>query len=202
MKGGTTATDLAVRCFCGTVRGILIGASPKIGNRAVCYCDDCQAFANFLSTDCGILDEHGGTDIFQTSPAYLEFTRGLEHIDCLRLTPKGTFRWYTDCCRTPIGNTWPTGKVPFVGLIHSCLEPEDRSLDEVLGPVRYHVMAKYANGDMTGIDAYEKFPLHQIFPFMWNLLRWRIRGDHKRSPFFDAETGEPVVTPQVISDIK
>lgn len=200
MNRETTPANIAIRCFCGDVRGVLKAEAAKIGNRAICYCDDCQAFANYLATDRGILDDHGGTDIFQTSPACLEFTRGREHIACLRLTPKGTFRWYTDCCRMPIGNTFPTGKLPFIGLITACIDTEDRTLDEILGPVRFHVMARYALGDMSGIDAYDKFPLLSLFPFMWNLLRWRLRGDHKHSPFFDAVTGEPLVVPQVISE--
>jgi len=80
------------------------------------------------------------------------------------------------------------------------MDPEDRSLDDVIGPVRMRVMAKYAIGDLGGVAAYEKFPLSSIFPFMWRLLKWRIRGDHKRSPFFDPVTCEPVVIPQVISN--
>ena len=202
MKGTTTATNLAIRCFCGSVRGILINVSARIGNRAICYCDDCQAFANFLSTDCGILDANGGTDIFQVSPAHLMFTQGNEQIACLRLTPKGTFRWYTSCCRTPIGNTFSTGKLPFIGLIHSCMNTEGRTLDELLGPVRMRVMARYAIGDIGDMDAYDGFAWTLLVPFIWKLLQWRVRGDHKRSPFFDPVSGQPVVVPRFISDIR
>ena len=30
------------------------------------------------------------------------------------------------------------------------------------------------------------------------LLRWRLRGDHKRSPLFDAATGAPLAVPRVL----
>ena len=196
--GLTMLIDLAIRCHCGAVRGVLHGVSAKTGNRAVCYCDDCQAFANYLSTERGILDEHGGTDIFQVSPAHLKFTHGVEHIACLRLTPKGTFRWYTECCRTPIGNTLPTNIFPFVGLIHSCLDTEGRPLDEVLGPVRFRVMAQYAIGDLEGAAAYDRFPVLPGIQLIFKFLYWRIRGDHKHSPFFDPDTGNPIAVPRVI----
>ena len=202
MTRAATPTDLAIRCYCGTVRGILTGVSARIGNRVVCYCDDCQAFANFLSTDCDILDANGGTDIFQVSPARLAFRQGKDQLACLRLTPKGLLRWYTACCHTPIGNTLPTGKLPFIGLIHSCMDPGDRSLDEILGPVRMRVMTQYAIGDLAGGKTYDRFPLFSMFPFMWKLLQWRIRGDHIYSPFFDPVTGEPMAAPQIISDIR
>ena len=32
------------------------------------------------------------------------------------------------------------------------------------------------------------------------LLRWRLRGDQKRSPFFHAETWTPVVEPTVLGE--
>lgn len=201
MIDGATPIDLAIRCFCGTVRGVLAGVSGKVGKRVVCYCDDCQAFANYLSADCGILDANGGTDIFQVSPAHLKFTQGKDQIACLRLSPKGTFRWYAACCRTPIGNTLPTGKLPFIGLIHSCMDPEDRSLDEVLGPVRARVMARYATGDLGDVNAHDRFSPAILASFMFNAIRWRIRGDHIYSPFFDPVTGKPIVVPKVVSVI-
>ena len=192
------STNLTIRCNCGAVRGVLRGVSRESGNRVICYCDDCQAFANHLSTTSGILDAHGGTDIFQVSPANLTFTQGMDHIACLRLTPKGTLRWYTDCCRTPIGNTLPTNIFPFVGLIHSCMDTEGRPLEEVLGPVRFRVMAQYAIGDLGDLSAYDRFPVLPSILLIGKFLYWRIRGDHKHSPFFNPETGEPVVTPQVL----
>jgi len=188
-------SDLSLACRCGTVRGIVHGVSPESGNRVVCYCRYCQRFPEELGCADEVLDAHGGTEVFQTSPARLEITEGLEQLACLRLTRNGVFRWYTACCNTPIGNTLPTSKIPFVGLIHSFFRPGERSLEEVLGPVRARVNGKSAKGDRNDIDAHDAVPLSVLLRVYWKLLVWRLRGDHKRSPFFDS-LGAPVAKPQ------
>lgn len=73
-------TDLSIQCHCGSVRGLARGVSRKVGIRVVCYCDDCQAFANYLGAGDTILDSHGGTDIFQMSPAALNIMHGLDNL--------------------------------------------------------------------------------------------------------------------------
>jgi hypothetical protein len=111
------------------------GVTPQIGNRCVCYCDDCQAFPKALGRP-DVLDANGGTDIFQLSPARIEFTHGVDLVACLRLTEKGLVRWYASCCNTPIGNTLTTGSIPFVGLICSFV-PE--AVTGTLGPIRARI---------------------------------------------------------------
>ena len=196
------ATDLPIRCFCGAVRGVIRDISGNRGNRLVCYCDDCQSFAHFLGRADQVLDSHGGTDIFQMSPARLQITQGAEHLACMRLTAKGLFRWYTDCCKTPIGNTPPTRHLPLVGLIHCCtdLAANGRLRDAVLGPVRARVFGRFAKGDRTAPDAHDRAPVSMFLHLAGFLLMARLRGDHKRSPFFDARTGEPIATPRVLSE--
>jgi hypothetical protein len=181
------------------VRGLAHGLSSRTGNRCICYCDDCQAFAHFLGRAEEILDSHGGTEVFQMSPARLELTSGRERLACMRLTPKGLFRWYADCCRTPIGNTAPTRQLPFVGLFVFSMDrgQPPRSLDAELGPVRARIQARFAVGRPEGPKVYDGAPLSMVAPIMARLVGWRLRGDHKRSPFFDNETGEPVVAPRV-----
>ena len=192
-------TDLPIRCSCGSLRGVARGVSRRTGLRLVCYCDDCQSFAEFLGRADEILDAHGGTDFFQMSPARLEIMEGGDHLACIRLTPKGVLRWYADCCKTPVGNTLPTRQVPFVALIHSCMGVADQSLDEVIGPVRAGINGKYAKGDRTEINAHDKVPLSVLFRVYRKPLGWRLRGDHNRTPFFD-RTGAPVVSPRVVSE--
>ena len=115
--------DVPLRCACGTVRGVARGLSPTRGHRVVCYCDDCQRFAHFLGAAQTILDPHGGTDIFQTSPARLEITAGGDLLACLRLRPRSNvLRWYAGCCRTPIGNTPADPRFVLVGVIHACMD--------------------------------------------------------------------------------
>jgi Family of unknown function (DUF6151) len=193
-------TDLLIRCSCGALRGVARGVSAGNGNRIVCYCDDCQSFAHFLGRPDEILDAHGGTDVFQMSPAGVEITDGGERLACMRLAPKGLLRWYSECCRTPIGNTLATHRIPFVGLIHSCLDPSDgRPLDATLGPVRVRVHARFAKGGRPQQQAHDRVPVSEILRVAGRLLVWRLRGDHRHSPFFDAASGRPSATPRVLS---
>jgi hypothetical protein len=175
--------------------------SGRRGNRLVCYCDDCQSFAHFLGRADEILDSHGGSDIFQMSPARLELTEGTAHLACMQLKPGGLLRWYADCCKTPIGNTLRSPGVPFVGLIHSFVDHagDGRARDETLGPARASVNARFAVGDRAQLDAHDRAPPLMLLRFARILLMARLRGDQRRSPFFDAETGKPSATPHVLT---
>jgi len=165
-------------------------------NRAVCYCKDCQAFAHALRQADRVLDARGGSDIVQVLPRNLRFTQGLESLACLRLTPKGLFRWYAACCRTPIGNTLPTPKWSFIGLVHTCLDTSEVSLDEAFGPIRTWVNTKGAIGDPK---PKEEGVGKAIGWFLRTTLKARFNGDYKRSPFFNPTTGAPIVTPRVLT---
>lgn len=193
------SVDLQIACNCGSLRGVARGVSRQAGNRLVCYCDDCQSFADFLQCTNEILDAHGGTGVFQMSPACLEITEGSRYLACVRLTPNGVLRWYARCCKTPIGNTLPTRQIPFVSLIHSCMRVENQTLDEVIGPVRAGVNGKYAKGNRAGLNAHDKVPLPVLFRVIRKLLGWRLRGDHKHTPFFDT-AGVPVATPRTVGE--
>jgi hypothetical protein len=183
-----------LRCRCGTVQGAV--AEPELANHAICYCKDCQAFAHFLGRPGEILDERGGSTIFQTLPKYVTITQGADALACMRLTNKGLMRWYARCCNTPIGNTAATAKLSFVGLVHSCLEGSKTSLQQSFGPVRAVVNTHSAKGNpkpkSTGLAA----TLGSLIPAM---IRARIDGSYKRTPFFDKDTGAAVVTPQILS---
>jgi hypothetical protein len=194
---GVAPRDLPLQCRCGAVRAVARGVTPEIGNHCVCCCDDCQAFAKFLGRAADVLDANGGTDIFQLSPARLEFTQGVDRVACMRLTPKGLARWYASCCNTPIGNTMATPGVPFVGLIRAFI-PEPAS--GALGPIRSRTFRKFAIGDRDAIPP-DNQPLWRMFLRVMGLvLGWRLRGDHKRSPFFDAATGAPIAAPRVLTE--
>ena len=114
--------DLQLRCRCSHVRGVASEVSPSSGFRFVCYCNDCQAFARFLDR-ADVLDAAGGTDIFQLPPGRVKLTAGADAVCCLRFSGK-VFRWYADCCRTPIANTAATPRFPVLGLIHSFMSDE------------------------------------------------------------------------------
>ena len=191
--------DLPLRCRCGTVRGVALRASPRGGRRLVCYCDDCQAFAHYLGQP-GILDAHGGTDIFQTTPAQIRIDAGAEQLRCVRLSEGGLVRWYTACCRTPVGNTLASPRVPFVGVIHSFMDHagDGRSRDAVLGPPRAGVHGRFALGGLPE-HAHRTAPLGLLANTLVLIARAWLAGGHSPSPFFDARTGALVVAPTVLS---
>jgi hypothetical protein len=191
--------DLPLRCSCGELRGWLRSVGPRGGNRCICYCDDCQSFAHFLGRADAILDPHGGTDIFQTSPARLEISAGMEHLACMQLRPGSNLvRWYASCCWTPIGNTPAARRLPFVGVIRSCMDvaATGSSADAVLGPVRGSVFRRFARGDQAALP--RRLPLAQILRLVGMALAARLRRDQRRSPFFDAQ-GRLKVAPRVLS---
>src|SRR5690606_7428174 len=121
--------DLELRCRCGNVHGWLRDVSPRTVNRVVCYCDDCQAFLHHLGRN-DLLDAQGGTDIVQVSPASFELDRGTENVMGVRLGPKGLYRWYAGCCKTPLGNM-TTPSIPFVGITHELFGDLDAARRDV-----------------------------------------------------------------------
>lgn len=185
-------TDVPLRCACGALRGVLRSVTPRSGNRCICYCDDCQAFAHFLGRADSILDAHGGTEVFQTSPARLEILAGREHLACMQLRAGSSLlRWYAGCCRTPIGNTPADWRIPFVGVIHGCMDLA--SADTLLGPIRGGFFREFARGDRSALPP-TRF-VRQILRLGRIVLGARLRGDQRRSPFFRAD-GKPSAAPR------
>jgi len=185
-----------LRCRCGTLRGQV--SHPEKVSRGVCYCKDCQAFAHFLGTTEDILDERGGTDVMATLPSRVSFTQGVERLACMSLSEKGMLRWYASCCNTPIGNTPRHMKISHVGLVHTCLENPPRTLDAAFGPVRMRVNTQSAQGTSRP----KTLPLStvvSIVKFMGSLLRARLDGSYKRTPFFVPGQGTPIVAPKVLT---
>ena len=70
-----------------------------------------------------------------------------------------------------------------------------QSLDEVIGPVRAGVHGRFARGNRAEIGAHDRAPLFMLVRIFPKLIWWRLKGDHKRTPFFD-ETGTPAVKPR------
>jgi len=191
---------LILRCACGTLGGTLGDAQDQRSTRIVCYCADCRAFARWLDADAPPHDADGGSDILQVSPARLAFSEGIDRLACFRLSPRGLLRWYASCCRTPVCNTVDARQLPFAGVstrfVHT---PDVTTLEGLIGAVRHGVQA----GREHGIEA--PWPVHAGVPFaliagsIRNIGGWRLRGDHRRSPLSDPDTGEPAVAPEVLS---
>jgi Family of unknown function (DUF6151) len=192
--------NLPLECQCGAVHWVAREISAGRGNHVVCYCDDCQAFAHALGCADRVLDGNGASEIFQISPARIEFRAGSEHLACLRLRPNGLLRWYTSCCRTPVGNTLASRQVPFVGLVlcRAASEPERRAREAAFGPLRGAFNARFAVGDRKHLAAHDRVPVALYVRLLRLMVGARLRGEHARSPFF-AASGEPVAPPRVLT---
>lgn len=177
--------DMELSCRCGEVHGWVRGVSPDKVNRAICYCDDCQAFAHRLGR-AELLDEKGGTDVVQVAPCSLSFDEGVERIVGLRLSPKGLHRWYASCCNTPLGNSM-TPALPFIGVLASTLrggEPE-----RTIGKVRGAILGQFAIGGPP--PGSTRMSLGLLAHSARLLLGWKLGGKAWPHPFFDRASGAP-----------
>ncbi len=187
-------TDIPLACSCGKVRGVVQKAAPARTNRMTCCCGDCQNYARTLGRETEMLDDIGGTDVFQASPASLSFTAGQEKVGCLRLTPKGALRWYATCCNSPIANTLSSQSIPFMAVHRPFVDSAalEAPLAEVVGPIRATINARLPPA-LAKERRSTKGALLAMLPRVAKLTAtWILKGDHKRSLFFDAK-GTPIV---------
>jgi hypothetical protein len=182
-----------LRCRCGTLQGHIV---PTVGaTRAVCYCKDCQAYARFLGTP-GVVDADGGTEVVALVPGRLQFTAGLEALACLSLSERGIFRWYASCCGTPVANTPRDPKLPYAGVIRSCLESGSPSVEDSFGKRRMAVNTGSA------LHPVASAPIANVFggiALVSSLLGARLSGAYKTNPFFVPGTRTPIRPPRVLS---
>lgn len=164
---------LDVACRCGEVRGT-VDYGLGCGNHIRCHCDDCQRFARFVDED--LLDDAGGTPILQVPLAALKVESGHDKLALVRLSETGMRRWYTTCCRTPVGNTMASPKVPFVGVPTVFVKGD---VAAVAGPV-VGLQGRFATGPT---DAHPRAPVGQIWKTVRGLTGWWWRGLHEPSPF-------------------
>jgi hypothetical protein len=163
--------DVELSCRCGEVHGWLRGAAPSTVNRALCYCDDCQAFLHHIGR-ADVLDERGGTDIVQVAPRAVSFDKGAERIAGVRLAPKGMYRWYASCCKTPLGNT-RTPALPFIGMPPEVFRADARRRDELFGKLGVGVYGQYALGGPP--EGSTQLPVRMIARNMKLVLGWKLR---------------------------
>ncbi len=191
--------NIPLKCRCGSIRGLAKDVTANPSNRLICMCDDCQAYAHHLGCANRVLDRHGGTDIFQTTPSRIEITDGHEHLRLLRLTPKGLLRWYAGCCKTPIANTAGAAWVPFVGVVHTFMDHSaGPSRDEALGPVIASIHGRFAVGGLPH-GAYARAPARLILRFLRFFATGIATRGHSPSPFFVHRSSKPIVEASVLS---
>jgi len=154
-------------------------------------------FAHHLGRSDDVLDEQGGTEVLQTAPGAVSFSAGKEEIRCISLKEGGLLRWYAGCCNSPVCNTPPNFKMPFVGLIQTCLRAEDgTTLDSAFGSEKIRVHTQFAKGEPKPDSASILRVALKIVPM---LAKPRLNGSYKTTPFFSSD-GTPVVAPTVLGD--
>lgn len=187
------AESIPIKCRCGTVRGAL--SQPKKSRRLICYCRDCQAYAHALGAAEAVLDAAGGTSIVATLQERVSIAQGHEQVACLSLTDRGIYRWYAACCRTPLANTIRRPQMSYVGLVHSCLAPEDASVGEHW-PKFFTVNTASAKGSVQSPGS---GALLGTIAIARMVIGARLRGSWRRSPFFAGGTSRPISPPHVLS---
>jgi hypothetical protein len=192
---GVQVEELKLKCNCGEVTGVISDVKPGCGNRLVCYCEDCRNFAKYINCDANILNDFGGTEIFQISPSLISIRRGLENVSCLRLSEKGLYRWFTSCCNTPIGNTAGL-HLPFVGVIRSFIA-SDQDIDSKVGPIVGSLYTEHATGNLPDELKVGKSKIGILFRILRKLLIWKVLKKGIPNPFFDLH-GNPIVEPKII----
>jgi hypothetical protein len=175
-----------LQCQCGTLQGEI--DEPMRGLHMVCYCDDCQAFAHLLGQAPRVLDPLGGTDIIATQSRYVRFTSGTQALACLSLSPTGLLRWYAKCCDTPIANTPRNWKLPYAGLVHTCLR-KPQAMEGSFPEVQLRLARERAKGEPP--KSSNVAGMGRLATLMSRVIGSRLAGGYKATPFFDAK-GVPV----------
>jgi hypothetical protein len=189
-------TALSLRCACGAVQGSARDISPTTSANMVCYCVDCQAYARFLERD-GLVDAHGGTNVFLAAPANVSFSQGAEQLACLRLSEKGLFRWYAKCCRTPVGNVTGSSLLPMIMVPVAFVDRSVVSAEQLLGK-SIGIMGSAARGGVPP-GVHPKLPAGPIAGMLWRIAKAKLAGKGKPSPFFDPQTQRPRAKAQVLT---
>ncbi|MBC5785070.1 hypothetical protein H8N03_19140 [Ramlibacter sp. USB13] len=180
------------QCRCGALRGEITHTQHAV--RAACYCRDCQAYAHVLGQGAQVLDANGGTEVVVTQAADVHLTQGRDQLACLSLSPRGLLRWYARCCDTPIANTPRDWRLPYVGMVHSCLH-QPRPLEHAFPRVQMRVNTKGAHGTPPASSR-----VAGALRFLGTALRLfaaRVRGTYRTTPFFDGQ-GQPVAAVHVV----
>lgn len=182
------------QCRCGTLRGEI---EPRAAYaRATCYCRDCQTFARALGREQDVLDAHRGMDLVAMAPMGFRITAGEAQLACLSLSPKGLLRWHSACCNTAIANTPRDPKLPYAGVLVTCMAGGAAALDAAFGPSRIALNTGSAQGEVRATPVRTGLGLLRI---LWGVLRVKTGGRGRVNPFFRPGSSDPVSAPRVLT---
>jgi hypothetical protein len=185
---------MKISCDCGSFVANLISFPKNTPGRLVCYCDDCQAYATKLKrTD--ILDQFGGTEVIPAYPNEIEVIQGLDKLKCYRLTEHGTYRWATSCCNSPLVNIRPG--FPWAGIIHTAYTNQNPDALSELGDIRCRIYGKYAR-EGAPFNISETIAFRDKLIVMPFILKGKILGKDKNSPFFGSDNKTPICEPEIL----
>jgi len=185
-RGDQNTTPLDFACSCGKLHGHIDAKAVPSGAQVVCYCRDCRAAHLYLNQPD---PAPGPVALFQTTPDAITISGGAEHLGPLRLSSRGPMRWYATCCDSPLFNTASTPKIPFVGVQLPQIATPDR-----VGPI----ICKAFVPKPGGKTAHEGLG-RLIWKLLPGILGTRLSGRWRQTPFFDVETGKPVVAAKILS---
>ncbi len=173
----TRSSDVPFSCQCGALNGTLLGAHPRSGTHAECFCADCRAAEIHLGQPDPSPDPVG---IFQTTPDKIKLNAGDDNLAVFSFGDKNLLRWYASCCGSPLFNTMRTPKISFVGLRTNRLDDT-----AALGPVvaRGFMPVKGGKPKHVGLQ-------HMIWRMLSRVTGARLSGRWKNTPFFNIETLE------------
>ncbi len=184
-----------IQCECGKFQAELTHFPEHSPGRLACYCDDCQTYLHALGRE-DLLDSAGGTEVIPVYPADCKILSGQEVLKCNRLSPNGLYRWSTTCCNTPIANTRPG--LPWLGIIYRAYTAKDpRVLENTFGPVRSAIMGRFARGTPPPYVS-SRIGFKDMLTVLPFLLKGKLLGRAKPSPFFRADGVTPIVAPIVV----
>lgn len=162
-------------------------------------CDDCQVYAHYLGRAGEILDPHGGTDLSYATQNRVSISGGHGLLRAVRLSRGGILRVYTGCCGTPVAHV-PSPRLAFVGIPHSFMRCSEggAARDAILGPLVLRLQGRFCRGELPE-GAHPGTPFGPAAKAMIRVLWDTICGRHLPSPFHEAATRAPFVTPTVLS---
>lgn len=185
-----------IQCECGKFKAEIKNFPQNTAGRCVCYCDDCQTYLHFLGK-ANLLDSAGGSEIIPVYPSDFKILQGQEVLSCVRLSSKGLFRWYTSCCKTPIGNVLP--KFPWVGTLNRAYSiKEPNYLEKTLGNIKSRIYGKYARGTPPK-DTSQTMNFKNVKVVLPFVVKGFLTGKAKNSPFFEKDGVTPITVPKVLT---